>query len=234
MQRITLLMLLTVLLSPLTGVAQSSEVLQVKGLAIVEETPENFMLRIAIETTDPLYENCSKDLFAKIELVQSELLTAGLKKDQVRALDVSIAEQYNYVNGKREKAGYKGTARLEVTDAYHPEKLGTLIRVPEKHQSAFNLSFVLSDPQKDKLTEKAIMEAVEDAKSKAAMIAKASGVRLVKIDRINYESSEVGVYPLARSVESNAAMMDRGDELDLSPKPISIRKSIEMTWQISN
>ena len=214
--------------------AQDREVLQVVGKAIFLETPENYVLQIDLIETDTLYERCSRELLNKLELLQEELSSKGLQKEQIRTQDLSMAEQFEFRDGKRIKIGYIGTVRLMIEDKYSPKNLGSVIQVPEKYQVTYRLSFALSDQQKDSLSEKAIKAAVEDARSKAELIAASSGVKLVKISKINYEASNFGDYRLIQEAEVAHKVRDFGNELDLSPKAISIRKAVDIEWQIAN
>ena len=214
--------------------AQDREVLQVVGKAIFLETPENYVLQIDLIETDTLYERCSRELLNKLELLQEELSSKGLQKEQISTQDLSMAEQFEFRDGKRIKIGYIGTVRLTIEDKYSPKKLGSVIQVPEKYQVTYRLIFALSDQQKDSLSEKAIKAAVEDARSKAELIAAASGVKLVKISKINYEASNFGDYRLIQEAEVAHKVRDFGNELDLSPKAISIRKAVDIEWQIAN
>jgi uncharacterized protein YggE len=233
MRRAILVFLGLALLSANPCLAQKNEVLQVVGKAVFKETPENFVLQIDIKETDSLYGRCSEKLLNKLEMMQEALLSKGLEKSQVKTLDLSMAEQYEYVNGKRVKTGYTGTVRLHLEEQYSPKRLGAVIQVPEKHNAAYRLSFALTEAQKEDLTEKAIKAAVEDAKTKAGLIADASGVELVRITKISYEPADPGLYPLNKEVMLATDNRNSGNQLDLSPKSISVQKSVAMEWQIS-
>ena len=106
----------------------------------------------------------------------------------------------------------------------------------EEFKFGYNISFKLSEKQKNEQLEKAINLAVEDAANKARIIAKAMNIELEEILEINFGYSSPSFELLTRA-ESKTMMYniqndEGGLQLDLNPQLIEIRKSVGIIWEI--
>jgi uncharacterized protein YggE len=241
LKRAILLTVLAIIFIPGVCLAQTEEdKLQVAGKASLKAIPENFNIMIPVEEEDSLYETCSTRLIQKFNKIQDELVKNGIEKDLIKTTNFSISENYVFENGQRVKKGYLGIVQLQIIDSYTSPILGKIIKVLKDNQALYSLNFELSESQKETLNKKAITNAVEDAKNKAELIAKVSGVSLKRILKITYNFDDFESRDYASNLltyekrvygegVSSARMLDN---FELSPKEITIEKKILIEWKI--
>lgn len=207
---------------------------QVVGKSSVKAIPENFEIAIPINVSDSLYEQCSSSLISTLNRIQKELKGIGLDSKVVKTLNLSILEDFYYDKGKRFNRGFRGSIRLQIVDRYSAEKLGAIVGILKKSKTPYSLDFKLSNSQIEKLNADAINSAVEDGRKKAILIAKASGVELGRILKITYDYSNYGNDYLVCEDTAEAEMaFQTVENLNLSPKEISIDKKVSIEWIIN-
>ena len=212
---------------------QENGIVQVVGKATIKATPEDFVITIPISVSDSLYEQCSNGLISKLNKIQNDLKGIGFDSKVVKTLDLSILEDFYYDKGRRMNSGFKGSAVLQITDKYSAEKLGNIISILKGRKSLYTLTFKLSNSQIEKLNAEVISSAVEDGSKKVRLLAKAAGIILGRIQKITYDYTYFGNDPLVREeVFASEAMPQETQNLNLSPKDISIDKKVVIEWSI--
>jgi uncharacterized protein YggE len=94
---------------------------------------------------------------------------------------------------------------------------------------------MLTEEQKEKLSRAAMVQAVDDAKRKAEILAEASGVRLGSISKITYGESQGRPGPLMEVVRMSAdGSSTDSNGLKLYPSEISVHQAVNIIWKISN
>jgi len=105
----------------------------------------------------------------------------------------------------------------------------------------YSVNFSLSEQQKERLRKITLEKAIQDAREKADLIASSNNLRLVRINKVNFDDN-MGFRPshseydiveedfiLAITLPERPSV----SELNLNPKEISIVKSIIMEWIIT-
>ena len=212
----------------------SSGLLEVTGMAICEELPEELVISIPIVIVDSTYVNCSKELNFLLNELKADLLSKGFGQDAFHTGGYSVSEHYEYRQGERIRSGYKGQVTVSLQQKYEPALIDDFLKTAQKYKTQYTIGFILSEEQKDKLSKRAMEMAVEDATSKAKVLSKASGVRLNDIARISYGDQPGRPGPLVQ-VKSMASSYDQVESngLKLYPGEISVNQSVLMVWNIA-
>ena len=227
----TLLIYLT--LSSFSHAQESKGQIEVVGISLVKEIPEDVSISIPLTIIDSTYLNCSKRLNQLLSELQSDLKSKGLSEDFVHTNTYRIAENYEYIQGQRVKKGYKGAVNVSIRKKYEPELIDKFLQSANSLQFQYIIEFKLSEEQKDKMSDEAMVRAVEDAKSKAGVLAKASGVKINSIEKISYGKSHFRPGPLAPAVEAIKSFDSSGaNSLKLSPEETSVSQSVLIVWEI--
>ncbi|NEN25493.1 SIMPL domain-containing protein [Cryomorpha ignava] len=230
----TALLIFTVL----TMSAQNSEsVLKVRGEAVLKAVPEILNVTIPIQEKARTYEACTNQLTATFNALHEALVKAGIDEKKIFSNRLSITEDYNYQDRTRILIGYIGSITLSMELEHTEKNLNMLMSTlnDERFNFGYDVSFSLSEKQKDALREAAIKQAVEDAKTKAATLAEALNVRLLEIKEVNFEYSDGGndILAMQKSMRFEANMSDGGNDIKLNPQEQEIRKSVGVIWRIA-
>ena len=207
--------------------------LEVTGTATSEALPEEMLITAPLSVIDSSYMKCSEGLTAILQDLKADLESKGFDPDVITTRNFSISENYEYQQGQRIRSGYKGRVTLIVEQGYEPAMIDSFLRAAEKFSVEYNIMFMLSEEQKEKLSREAMVLAVKDASAKARILSEASGVRLKGIAKISYGEQPVRPGPLVQ-VSSMAAdsEMSESNGLSLFPGEIAIHQSVFMAWNI--
>lgn len=130
--------------------------------------------------------------------------------------------------------GFKGQVNLTLNKRYEPRLVDEFLKAAEKFSLQYTVSFLLSEEQKEKLSKAALIQAVDDAKRKANILADASGVQLKEISKISYGTAPGRPGPLTEVVRLSAdSSPSDSNGLKLYPGEISVHQTVRMIWHIS-
>lgn len=218
--------------------AQNSEsIIKVRGEAVMKAVPEVLNVSIPLQEKARTYEECTNQLTSTFNALHAALVKAGIDEKKIFSNRLNITEDYNYQDRQRILVGYIGNITLSMELEHTEKNLHMLMRTlnDERFNFGYNVSFSLSEKQKETLREEAIKQAVADAKTKAATLAEALEVRLLEIKEVNFEYSDGGNDILVRqkSMRMEASMNDGGNDIKLNPEEQEIRKSVGLIWRIA-
>ncbi len=215
--------------------------LRVKGNASIYEVPEIMNVNISLQVKDSIYENCSKKLTAIHKKLVTALINNGIQKMWIKSDNLSIKEKTKWTKKGYAPDGYAAYIDVRVQMKHTFDKLNVIINTLKKNDFRFgyDIEFKLSEEQKSKLLERSIENAIKDAKNKANMIAKNLNIKLLHIKEINYGYSRDSYDILTPNYEMKNDILEEEEEdddsnliLDINPKKVGIKKSINITWEI--
>lgn len=215
-------------------------IIKVQGEFIAKQKPENIIVSLSITETDKEYQTCFDNAFKTLNTLKKAFTKNGILEESIKTKDLSVQEDFAWDNSKRIKKGYKAFINMEIENAYNEKFTNNLLKSLSEYtfEVNYNISFCLSDKQKEELRERAIKESVNDALKKAKIIAEASKVELGEIYRINYGNSlDFGYGGIDNDIVNDELLMPmtqqiNDKEIDFNPKEISIKKTILVEWKI--
>ena len=161
--------------------------------------------------------------------VQERLKAAGISGDAVRTITLDLQPEFDYNDGKQTLRGYVARNTIEArVDAI--EKVGEVVdaAVASGATSVSNIRFDLKDRQAAQ--QKALAEAVTDARSRADALAKAAGVSINRIVRIE-DQSEINAPPRPMA-QFRMAAADAA-ATPVAPGQLEIRARIVLTVKVN-
>lgn len=216
------------------AVAQNTQAsLQVAGKAIVKEMPKEIVFRIPLNIVDSTYMGCNDRLSYTLNELQKDLVKKGIVKESIRTTNYSVSEHMVFEGGKREQRGFKGSVDIVLSGIYSPHLIQKVLASVNSFKLNYTINFSMSEDQKQRLTEVAMVNAVEDAKQKALILAQAANVQLGSILRISYGIDQYRPEPLSSErIMTSQADEPGQNELNLSPPMTSLFKSVLIVWEI--
>lgn len=234
MKNITYLALLICFISLGTYAQEVPGVIEVTGNSAAEELPEEVFINIPLVVIDSSYMSCSDKLNGLLSNLKKDLESKGISRKDLSTGNYAISENFEYRQGERKRMGFKGQVNLALSKRYEPSLIDDFLQTAEKFSLQYTVRFMLSEEQKDKLSKAAMVQAVDDAKRKAKILAEASGVQLKSISKISYGESPGRPGPLTEVVRLSAdGSASDSNGLKLYPGEISVHQSVHMTWHIS-
>ena len=204
--------------------------------------PEIITFNINFSVVDSNYIKCAEMALQKIESVKSYFIENYIDKDLIKTNDYSIVEQreYDQISRKQVSKGYRANIPIFIkTEVDNPKNNQIFEIIKSNFQSNFNINFHLSEIQIETIKEKLIELAVEDAKSKAQLLAKNSNVKLGKIGKIQYGEPRAirnfthSNYELINSSQLETMSSDRKLRITvLNPVKKEMRTSVMIAWMI--
>ena len=210
---------------------------QMKTLRVTGETsifvrPDLIIFNLRASKVCKGYEEAvrkSSELTVKIkDLVEK----SGFDRKELKTDSLSVEPEYEYKEKedserKRILVGYRYRHDSFIEFDNDNEVLGKLIY--EVSKSGLDVEFFVKYDLKDKVKykEEALEKAVEQAKRKADIIAKTSGVKLLDIRSIDYSFDKIGVNMVYNSMSAS-----RSYNIDIDADDIEISEDIEITWNI--
>lgn len=231
MKKITYLLFLLVTASLVAQNNQAS--LQVAGKAIVKEVPREIVFRIPLKIVDSSYISCNDRMVYTLNELQKDLKKKGIAEESIQTGNYSITENMVFEGGKRVQQGFQGSVHVLLSANYSPQLIQKVLESVSSFKLNYTINFSMSEEQKQRLTEIAMVSAVEDAKQKAMILAKAANVQLGSILKISYGIDQYRTEPmLSERIMSSQADEMVQNELNLSPSMTSLFKSILIVWEI--
>lgn len=221
--------------------------ISVNGTYSIKVTPDIAYIDIAVKTFDADAIKAQEDNKDKMNKVIEELKKLEIEDTNIRTIDYVIQPRYewkNVIENKSEKGsetrsvqtllGYDviNNIKVTVTDL---QKVGNVIdvTVQEGVNEANNISFGLSEKTKTEKYLQALKGAVENAKSKAEVIASVYGITLSLPSSI----SESGTYfPSPVSINktfgiSSVSMSDSKAATPISSGEMEITSNVNVVYE---
>jgi uncharacterized protein YggE len=211
--------------------------LEVTGNGEVKTQPDQTVLYVQAWNENEVPGKAAEAVTKKVDDMVKKLNDAGFKRDEIKISQYSLQENTQWRNGEMIREGYRASQNLEITFASNRERMGKATKVISNFTEgiSFSFSFSLSEKKQKEVREEAIRKAIQDAREKAAVIARSAGIQLGSIANIRYGNPENNYQPVYRSQMQEAAMMkssDGGDFPATDIKDLKINDSVEIIWHI--
>lgn len=216
---------------PASRASYDKRTLVVQGKGRVSADPDVVVLHFDVQGSDHSYSGAVEDLNARVENLRSGLETVGIERDSLKTTSFYVQAKHEYDDGKRVFRGYRADHDLKLRLPLDKGMLNRALRHAAESASEpeIRISFDISD--REPLRQRALERAVENARENAETLARAAGVRLLSITRIEYGAMEVEV----RSHRNEYVMseMSMGASApDITPSELDAQDSVTVVWEI--
>ena len=202
---IILFVALMMLFSAASAMAETT--ITVNGSGEVRVSADTAVISLGVNARDKDVLKAQQQVNEAIAEIRTELLNQGVEEENITTEYINIYAVYDYQNGEELLAAYNASNTLAVK-VTNMDSVGALIDAAftAGANTLNGISFSASDTTEAE--SEALKKAVEDARTKAEILAQASGLRITGIQTI----SENGVYSYENSVGNyNAKMMDMAE-----------------------
>lgn len=165
----------------------------------------------------------------------------GFKRSDLKTVSFDVEAKYNYVyddkgNNKEEFKGYEYIHYVSIEFPIDNKILGDLLYAFSKSgiEPRFKIGYTVEEEEKEKYRDILIKESIKNAKKRAKILAKASGLELNKIYRIDYLEKSIDMYEDYYNVSSKAMAMEQEGtyNFDIDVADLILSDSVNVTWKI--
>lgn len=214
----------------------------VKGIGAASAKPNLIVISLLLESVDLNYEKSVSISADKINNLNKSLENIGFEKSSIKTTNFNVDMRYDSVkdeNGSyiRKFKGYACTHRLKIEFNFDTKKLSKTLQAIAccMAEPELNISFTIKDPTA--INEELLKSASQNAKSKAEILCKSSGVTLGNLVSIDYNFGEHNIisptrYALANECVGAPLMKARMASVDFEPENIDVKDTVTFVWEI--
>ncbi len=221
------------LVSNLAFAQEKSEksTLEAVGRGEVKIKPDMAYLTISVETTAKKASDAVRENAEKMRSVIDKLKSQIGKEDKITTTGYTLSPIYEYndrIKGSQ-LAGYKASNGV-VVETKNLDELGKLIDSATQVGANRVDSLTFDTDKREEYRRQALTQAVQDAKSTADAVAKASGVKIVKILRIS-PSFEVP-RPMVRELGFAKVAATQAAPTPIEPGELTVSATVNIVFEI--
>lgn len=212
----------------------------VRGSGRASAKPDCVVLTLSLESRHPDYGQTMQGAADKIAELNKSLALVGFSKESLKTVDFDVRTEYVSKKDKdgtyrRIFKGYLVSHRLKVTFDFDTVTLtrvlgavATCVADPE-----LSVAFTVKDPTQ--ISEELLVSAAENARTKAEVLCRASGVKLGELVNISYSWGELDVYSHTRYEldDKCKCLPDGAPDIEIDPDDIRVSDTVNFVWQIA-
>jgi hypothetical protein len=225
---------LLLVVTALSAAEKTPRTLTVTGTAEVTVKPDICYMSFSINT-----ENVKKAIEAyrmnneTSDKVRSAVKSAGIEDKDIQTTNYSIAPQYRWDDKTKKRIfeGYTVNHTLSVS-VRNLEKVSDILdaAVTSGASEVSGINFTVENPKK--YTAGARIDAIKAARAKTEVIAKETGVKLLKPLSIKETEPRRAPYFAQANVEVTYATLGDGEEATLEPGQAKLTHTVTITYEI--
>ena len=181
------------------------------------------------------------DASERIKKLQDATVYVGYEKSDLKTTSFNVQTRYENIkdrqgNYKREFAGYACSYHLKLAFDFDSEQLAKVISSIANcgAQPEISIAFTVKNPER--ISEKLLINATENAKTKAEILCKASGSTLGQLLNIDYNWGELNVYSRTSYEVEDCIQplmaMSKCSAPEIEPDDIDVSDTVAFTWEI--
>ena len=155
----------------------------VKGIGSVSVSPDLVVLELGLEVVEPDYEMAMIRAAERLDMLRAATVTAGHDGKSLKTTRFNVSTEYKSYRDKNDNwrhrfVGYGCKHDLRLEFDFDMSKLGVTLGAIAKCEAdpKIKIEFSVKDPSA--VSERLLVNAIDNAKRKAEILAKSSGVRL--------------------------------------------------------
>lgn len=215
----------------------TNRMITVKGRGNVETKPDLIILSMSLEAREEDYADTVESAARDINTVRKALVTVGFDADCIKTTDFRVDTNYESYkdksgNWKQKFVGYQCTHKLKLEFDFSMKLLNKTLSAIRKCSvtPVFNIAFSVKDSAA--VSEQLLVNAVNNATQKAAVLASAANVKLGDIINIDYNWGELQLYSDTKLAEPLYCASDIATPLEIDPDDIKVNDTVTVTWSI--
>jgi len=210
----------------------------VKGMGKINAKPDLAILTVNLEAKEMEYEAAIVSAAKKINNLQDSITSVGFQKTDLKTTKFEVSPQFENVRDKINSYklvfdGYVVIHNLKLEFDLDMKRMSEVLTALANCGANPEFTIAFSVKNKSMVRESLLINATENAKAKAAILAKASGVKLGQIIRIDYNWGELQLYSHTRYNAPDMMMVSEdAPSIDIEPEDIDVSDSVTLIWEI--
>ncbi len=212
-------------------------VITVKGTGRYSAKPDIITVTMQLISTDKDYEKAMSDAQTQIEELRSAALMLSFKREDIKTTSFSVDSEYeNERNAdgsvKRVFKGYRVSHGLKLEFDLDTKLLAKVLAATAKVNPELYISFGIKD--KDAASKLLLENAAKNAKEKATVLTAASGEKLGRLLKIDYNWNEVSFVSNTDYRMEARCMSVSADArgVDIEPDSVEVTDTVAFTWEL--
>ncbi|GGW88470.1 SIMPL domain-containing protein [Alteromonas halophila] len=168
----------------ISATAQQQTVIEVNGQGAVNTVPDGFVLEVVLEEKGETVSKLNQALQHELTQVVDFLLEQGVEKAHIQSMQVRLQPNYVSTPNGREPQGFVLAREVRITQQSITTFDAIIDGILQRGVDRIN-KFRFTSSEEASAYERALVLAVKDAKSRAALMAKELGVTLGEVVAIS-------------------------------------------------
>jgi len=209
-------------------------IIKVQGKGTVSVPPDTVILSFEIASQAPVYADCLQDLNARTEGLRQAIKASSKKRTDLKTVAFDVRADTKTKNGQYLSISYRASHRLQIELPVDTQLLNLVLYEVAKGQSGAEIRLTFTVKDKDGLRNRVLTDAVKVAKANAVVLAEAAGLKLGKIQQIDYGWAEVRFYEHEANTISEAPSMTREYAADIDPADVRAEDNVTLVYAIED
>jgi len=216
------------------GPASASQPTESKSITVsasgdVEATPDQAVVRVAVEATGNDSTEVREELASDVDAVRAALSEYGVPDDAVRTAHFDIRQERERTREGTEFGDYRGIHALEIT-IEDTEAAGEIIdlAVDNGADRVDGVSFTLSDEKREDLHNDALEAAMDNAETRAETLASAGDLSVTQVHSIH--SADTNHRPYRMETAYVAADGAAAGGTSVESGPVTVTADVRVTY----
>lgn len=211
----------------------------VKGTGNVSVKPDLIIITMNLESQKMDYNQTMQLAADSLNTITLAIESMGFDKKDLKTTRFSVNTHYrsyrdNDNNYKSKFDGYICEQGLKLEFDFDSKLLSDVLTAIAKTSVNPRLNIQFSVKDKDAVNEALLVEATKNAREKAEILAKASGVVLGKLISVDYNWGEIHLLsPTRYEMEDRSLLMKSSESITIEPDDISASDSVTFVWEIN-
>ena len=216
-----------------------NRIITVKGTGNISVKPDLIVITMNLESQQYDYDKTMLKAAESVKALQEAIQSVGFDKKDLKTTSFNIRTHYESYRDKNNDYktkfnGYicqQGTSLEFAFDTSVMSKvLNSIAKAPIDPQ--LNIKFSVKD--KAAVSEELLVNATENAKQKAEILAKAAGVKLGNLISIDYNWGELHLYSQTSYdvMEDKCISMSESYSPEIEPDDIDVSDTVSFAWEI--
>ncbi|NLW28322.1 MAG: SIMPL domain-containing protein [Erysipelothrix sp.] len=211
----------------------------VKGTGNVSVKPDLIIITMNIESKKMEYDQTMQLAAKSLNTITSVIESLGFDKEDLKTTTFSVNTHYTSYrdkddNYKSKFDGYICEQGLKLEFDFDSKVMSDVFTAIAQTSVDPRMNIQFSVKDQNAVNEKLLVEATENAKKKAEILSKASGVDLGKLISVDYNWGELHLYsPTRYEMKDRSMLMQASEAISIVPDDISASDTVTFVWEIN-
>lgn len=214
----------------------------VRGTGKLSVKPDLITVTLTLTSKSKDYQEALAGADKQLLALRQAVMEAGFEEDALKTSSFDVRTEYNSVRDKdgmyREVfAGYVCEHGMKLDFAFDTQKLAEVLKAVSRSVAEPQLFIHFSVKDKDAVSDKLLASAAKNARTRARLLAEASGAELGELVSITYDWRDLNfVSPTVygRNMMRSACMDEAESGMgSVTPQDIDLSDSAVFVWELS-